>query len=113
MTGVQTCALPIWYVADWTGASDAERIEIGRLTARAMEVVRHVARPHGFNLGLNQTFEQERPYPHGHWLSEQVLLKHNIYACDPKLGGVTCGTFSAKRTCPFVSGAMSSPSSSR
>lgn len=45
---------PYRHVADWTGASDAERIEIGRLTARAMEVVRHVARPHGFNLGLNQ-----------------------------------------------------------
>jgi len=45
---------PYRHVADWTGASDAERIEIGRLTARAMEVVRHVAHPHGFNLGLNQ-----------------------------------------------------------
>ena len=45
---------PYRHVADWTEASDAERIEIGRLTARAMEVVRHVAHPHGFNLGLNQ-----------------------------------------------------------
>ena len=31
-----------------------ERIEIGRLTARAMEVVRSVSHPHGFNLGMNQ-----------------------------------------------------------
>lgn len=45
---------PYRHVADWTEATDAERIEIGRLTARAMEVVRRVARPHGFNLGLNQ-----------------------------------------------------------
>jgi len=35
-------------------ATDAERIEIGRLTARAMEVVRSVCHPHGFNLGMNQ-----------------------------------------------------------
>lgn len=45
---------PYRHVSDWTEASDAERIEIGRLTARAMEVVRAVSHPHGFNLGMNQ-----------------------------------------------------------
>ena len=45
---------PYRHISDWTEASDAERIEIGRLTARAMEVVRSVSRPHGFNLGMNQ-----------------------------------------------------------
>ncbi|MDD9205011.1 HIT family hydrolase, partial [Georgenia sp. 10Sc9-8] len=32
----------------------AERSETGELTARAMEVVRDVSAPHGFNLGMNQ-----------------------------------------------------------
>lgn len=45
---------PYRHVSDWTQASDTERIEIGRLTARAMEVVRAVSHPHGFNLGMNQ-----------------------------------------------------------
>lgn len=45
---------PYRHVSDWTEATDAERIEIGRLTARAMEVVRTVCHPHGFNLGMNQ-----------------------------------------------------------
>ncbi|BDA65494.1 HIT family protein [Actinomyces capricornis] len=45
---------PYRHVSDWTRATAQERIEIGELTARAMEVVRHVAHPHGFNLGMNQ-----------------------------------------------------------
>ena len=45
---------PYRHISDWTEASDAERAEIGRLTARAMEVVRSVSHPHGFNLGMNQ-----------------------------------------------------------
>ena len=45
---------PYRHISDWTEASDDERIEIGRLTARAMEVVRSVSHPHGFNLGMNQ-----------------------------------------------------------
>ena len=45
---------PYRHVSDWTEASEAERVEIGRLTARAMEVLRHVSHPHGFNLGMNQ-----------------------------------------------------------
>ncbi|WP_259390566.1 HIT domain-containing protein [Actinomyces sp. 2119] len=45
---------PYRHVSDWTQASAQERVEIGELTARAMEVVRHVSHPHGFNLGMNQ-----------------------------------------------------------
>ena len=45
---------PYRHVSDWTRAGPAERSEIAELTARAMEVVRAVARPHGFNLGMNQ-----------------------------------------------------------
>mgnify|MGYP000699124334 FL=1 len=45
---------PYRHISDWTEATDAERVEIGRLTARAMEVVRVVSHPHGFNLGMNQ-----------------------------------------------------------
>ncbi|WP_172120124.1 HIT family protein [Actinomyces faecalis] len=45
---------PYRHIADWTEATAAERTEIGELTARAMEVVREVSRPHGFNLGMNQ-----------------------------------------------------------
>ncbi len=45
---------PYRHVSDWTAATAAEREEIGALTARAMEVVRAVAHPHGFNLGMNQ-----------------------------------------------------------
>lgn len=45
---------PYRHVSDWTEATAAERSEIGALTARAMEVVRAVAHPHGFNLGMNQ-----------------------------------------------------------
>lgn len=45
---------PYRHFPDWTQATVQERAEIGALTARAMEVVRHVAHPHGFNLGMNQ-----------------------------------------------------------
>lgn len=45
---------PYRHVADYTEASVAEREEIAALTARAMEVVRVVSHPHGFNLGMNQ-----------------------------------------------------------
>nr|WP_300336471.1 HIT domain-containing protein [Actinomyces sp.] len=45
---------PYRHLADWTEATAAERAEIGELTARAMEVVRQVSHPHGFNLGMNQ-----------------------------------------------------------
>lgn len=45
---------PYRHVADWTDASVAERNEIGDLTATAMQVVRQVSAPDGFNLGINQ-----------------------------------------------------------
>ncbi|RAX19842.1 HIT domain-containing protein [Actinomyces sp. Z5] len=45
---------PYRHISDWTEATAAERTEIGVLTARAMEVVRAVSHPHGFNLGMNQ-----------------------------------------------------------
>ncbi|MDU0347607.1 HIT domain-containing protein [Actinomyces sp. MRS3W] len=45
---------PYRHISDWTEATAAERAEIGRLTARSMEVVRAVSHPHGFNLGMNQ-----------------------------------------------------------
>lgn len=45
---------PYRHVSDWTEAEASERAEIAELTAQAMEVVREVARPHGFNLGINQ-----------------------------------------------------------
>lgn len=45
---------PYRHVSDWTRATAAERAEIGELTARAMEVIRHAANAHGFNLGMNQ-----------------------------------------------------------
>lgn len=45
---------PYRHISDLTQASVAERNEIVALTARAMEVVREVSHPHGFNLGMNQ-----------------------------------------------------------
>lgn len=45
---------PYRHISDWTEATAAERSEMGTLTARAMEVVRAVSHPHGFNLGMNQ-----------------------------------------------------------
>ncbi|WP_172458378.1 HIT family protein [Actinomyces bovis] len=45
---------PYRHFSDWTEASPEERAEIGALTARAMEVVRQVSHPQGFNLGMNQ-----------------------------------------------------------
>ncbi|EEH63426.1 histidine triad domain protein [Gleimia coleocanis DSM 15436] len=45
---------PYRHVSDYTDLTDSERIEIGELTAKAMRVIREVAKPHGFNLGMNQ-----------------------------------------------------------
>lgn len=45
---------PYRHISDWTEASAEERTEMGELAARAMEVLREVCRPHGFNLGMNQ-----------------------------------------------------------
>lgn len=45
---------PYRHVSDYTELTDAERVELGELTATAMRVSREVAAPHGFNLGMNQ-----------------------------------------------------------
>ena len=45
---------PYRHISDWTEATEAERVEIGELTATAMSVLRSVSHPHGFNLGMNQ-----------------------------------------------------------
>jgi ATP adenylyltransferase len=45
---------PYRHVADWTDATAAERAEIGELSAVAMDVLRQVSAPAGFNLGMNQ-----------------------------------------------------------
>ena len=45
---------PYRHVADYTDLTDAERVEVGELTAQAMRVERGAANPDGFNLGMNQ-----------------------------------------------------------
>ena len=45
---------PYRHVADYTDTTEAEVVEIGALTKRAMEVLRTVSRAEGFNLGINQ-----------------------------------------------------------
>jgi ATP adenylyltransferase len=45
--------VPFRHVADYTELDQAERIELGEFTSRAMTVLRNVSRPHGFNIGIN------------------------------------------------------------
>ena len=45
---------PYRHVADLTELTDEEMLEVTRLTRTAMQVLRGVSGPHGFNLGLNQ-----------------------------------------------------------
>jgi len=45
---------PYRHVSDYTDLTSDERVELGELTATAMRVERRTARPHGFNLGMNQ-----------------------------------------------------------
>ncbi|KAE8762828.1 HIT family protein [Georgenia thermotolerans] len=45
---------PYRHVAGFTDLTDAEREEVGVLTATAMRVLTEVSAPHGFNLGMNQ-----------------------------------------------------------
>ena len=45
---------PYRHVADYTDLTSAEVAEVGRLTQRAMAVLRAASAPHGFNLGINQ-----------------------------------------------------------
>ena len=45
---------PFRHLGDYTETTDEEVAEIGRLTKRAMTVIRGVSGAHGFNLGMNQ-----------------------------------------------------------
>jgi ATP adenylyltransferase len=45
---------PYRHVADYRELTDAETVEIARLSQTAMQVLTDVSAPHGFNLGLNQ-----------------------------------------------------------
>jgi len=47
---------PYRHIADYTDTTEAEAAEIAALTKEAMEVLRSVSAPHGFNLGMNQGF---------------------------------------------------------
>lgn len=45
---------PYRHVADYTDLRDDETAELASMTQTAMRVLREVAGPHGFNLGMNQ-----------------------------------------------------------
>ena len=45
---------PYRHLADYTDLDDAETVELAAFTRRAMRVIRHASRPHGFNIGMNQ-----------------------------------------------------------
>ena len=44
---------PYRHVSDYVDLTDAERVEISGLTSKSIEMIRRVARPAGFNLGMN------------------------------------------------------------
>ncbi len=46
--------LPYRHVPDYTDITVQETAEMGALAQKAMRVLRHVSRPAGFNLGMNQ-----------------------------------------------------------
>ncbi len=46
--------LPYRHVPDYTDLTEAERHEFGETTRRAIEVLRAVSHPAGFNVGMNQ-----------------------------------------------------------
>src|SRR5665648_340945 len=46
--------LPYRHVADYTELEPAEMTELAEMTRTAIEVLRTVMAPHGFNLGINQ-----------------------------------------------------------
>ena len=46
--------VPYRHVPDYTGLSPAELAEFGAFTQRAMNVLRQVSAPEGFNIGMNQ-----------------------------------------------------------
>ena len=45
---------PYRHVADYTDISPEETVEMAEITQTAMRVIRQVARPQGFNIGINQ-----------------------------------------------------------
>jgi ATP adenylyltransferase len=45
---------PYRHVADYRELTEDETVEVAHLSQRAMQVLTEVARPHGFNLGMNQ-----------------------------------------------------------
>ena len=45
---------PYRHLADYTDLDDAELVELAQFTAHAMQALRAVAAPQGFNIGLNQ-----------------------------------------------------------
>jgi ATP adenylyltransferase len=47
-------SVPYRHVADYPDLDEAETLELARFTQRAMQVIRAVMAPHGFNLGINQ-----------------------------------------------------------
>jgi ATP adenylyltransferase len=47
-------AVPYRHVADYPELDEAETAELAQFTQRAMQVLREVMAPHGFNLGINQ-----------------------------------------------------------
>ncbi|MEU5696555.1 HIT domain-containing protein [Actinosynnema sp. NPDC020468] len=46
--------LPYRHVPDYTDLDPAETVEFAEFTQKAMRVIRAVASPHGFNIGMNQ-----------------------------------------------------------
>lgn len=46
--------VPYRHVADYTDLTPDETTELAQATQRAMRVIRKVAAPHGFNIGMNQ-----------------------------------------------------------
>jgi ATP adenylyltransferase len=46
--------VPYRHVADYPDLTDAETVELSRVTQAAMRVIRSVSNPHGFNIGMNQ-----------------------------------------------------------
>jgi ATP adenylyltransferase len=45
--------VPYRHVADYADLTDAETVEIARLTQRAIRALRHASGAHGFNIGIN------------------------------------------------------------
>jgi len=46
--------VPYRHVPDYTDIDEAEVAEFADLTRKAMQALRNAARPHGFNIGMNQ-----------------------------------------------------------